>query len=73
MLDRANTPFGEGEAQIHYTDADFTIQKPGRFVLCAVTGEKILLENLRYWSVARQEAYLDAAAALKRFAATGAM
>jgi hypothetical protein len=73
MLDRANAPFGEGQAQILYTDADFTIQKPGRFVLCAVTGARIQLENLRYWSVARQEAYVDAAAAVQRFAATGTM
>lgn len=73
MLNRSNAPFGEGEAQIQYTDADFTIVKPGRFVYCAVSGEKIPLENLRYWSVARQEAYVDAAAAVKRYDATGTM
>jgi hypothetical protein len=38
-----------------------------------VTGARIQLENLRYWSVARQEAYVDAAAAVQRFAATGTM
>ena len=29
----------------------------GFSVLCAVTGQPIVLEALRYWSVERQEAY----------------
>ena len=39
---------------------------PGDFVRCAVTGESIPLDELKYWSVARQEAYISAAASLKR-------
>ncbi|GFO82296.1 MAG: hypothetical protein A49_19230 [Methyloceanibacter sp.] len=39
---------------------------PGEFVRCAVTGETIPLDELRYWSVALQEPYVDAAASLKR-------
>jgi len=35
-------------------------------VRCAVTGETIPLDELKYWSVARQEAYLNAAISLKR-------
>jgi hypothetical protein len=35
-------------------------------VVCAVTGLQIPVDELRYWSVERQEAYIDAAAALKR-------
>ena len=35
-------------------------------VTCAVTGTAIPLENLRYWSVARQEPYVDAAASLEQ-------
>ncbi|MEM9842318.1 MAG: DUF2093 domain-containing protein, partial [Pseudomonadota bacterium] len=34
--------------------------------ICAVTGRKIPLAALRYWSVDRQEAYIDAAAAASR-------
>ncbi|MBI1359477.1 MAG: DUF2093 domain-containing protein [Alphaproteobacteria bacterium] len=56
-----------GEAQIRYLDADFEIMRPGRFVVCAVTGRKIALEDLRYWNVEAQEAYFDAEAALKRW------
>ena len=39
---------------------------PGSFVRCAVTGEQIPLDELRYWSVARQEPYLNASISLKR-------
>ncbi len=55
----------QGEAQIHYGDSDFTIMQTGSYVTCAVTGEKIPLERLRYWSAVRQEAYKDAAASLE--------
>jgi hypothetical protein len=34
-------------------------------VLCAVTGERIPVDSLRYWSVARQEAYVTPEAATK--------
>ncbi len=51
-------------AEILYLDADIRIVQPGDYVLCAVTGHKIPLEALCYWSVDRQEAYKDASAAL---------
>ncbi len=54
-----------GEAEIDYHDSDIDIRKPGAFVTCAITGDKIGLQNLRYWSVDRQEAYRDAAASLE--------
>lgn len=56
-----------GEATLHYGPSDFTIMDPGGYVICAVTGEHIALEHLRYWSHERQEAYKDAAASLKGF------
>jgi hypothetical protein len=43
---------------------------PGDFVRCAVTGNAIPLDELRYWSVELQEAYLDAATSLQRFRET---
>ena len=52
-------------AKIHYADGTFRLIDNGDHVLCAVTGKPILLEELRYWSVARQEAYVDAAASLE--------
>jgi hypothetical protein len=57
---------GSREARIRYLDGDFQVASPGTFVRCAVTGDAIPLDELRYWSVKRQEAYRDAAASLQR-------
>ena len=59
-------PAEAGEAKIQYLDGDFRILRPGAFVRCAVTGEAIALDELRYWSVDRQEAYSSPAASLQR-------
>lgn len=64
--------FGEGgEAVVEFKDGEFVIVKPGGFVRCAVTGVRIPLRALKYWSVDRQEAYADAAAALKGMGLAG--
>ena len=65
-MDRSAS-IGPGEALLEYLDADFDIVRPGQYVRCAVTGAKIPLDVLRYWSVDRQEAYVDAAAAMIAF------
>jgi hypothetical protein len=44
-------------ARLHYMANGYRVLASGDHVLCAVTGEKIAVEDLRYWSVARQEAY----------------
>ncbi len=59
-------PSRGGEARVRYLDGDYQVVSPGEFVRCAVTGAAIPLQELRYWSVARQEAYVDAAASLLR-------
>ena len=51
------------EAALRFEDGDFAVQRRGDYVLCAVTGQRIALSDLRYWSVTRQEAYADAYAA----------
>lgn len=56
-----------GLAKISYGDADYLIIEAGAYVLCAVTGKQIPIEELRYWSGDLQEAYIDAAASLKRW------
>ena len=61
---------GADLAKLHYGDGDFAVLKPGRYVLCAVTGRKIPLEQLRYWSAALQEAYAGPAEALQRWRET---
>ena len=52
-------------AKVQYLDGSFRLLGDGDHVLCAVTGTPIPLEELRYWSVARQEAYAGAAASLE--------
>lgn len=52
-------------AKLHYMDGTFRLLAPGDHVVCAVTNLPIPLEELRYWSVARQEAYASAAASLQ--------
>jgi len=48
------------EAKLRYLDADFQVLKEGDFVRCAVSGDPIHIDNLRYWSVDRQEPYKSA-------------
>ena len=57
----------DSEAVVEYGDAEFHIVKPGGYVKCAVTGAHIPLKVLKYWNVDKQEAYKDAAAAMKGF------
>lgn len=52
------------EARLQYLDGTFRLLSTGDFVRCARTGQEIPLEELRYWSVARQEAYVDATASV---------
>ncbi|CAK06406.1 conserved hypothetical protein [Rhizobium johnstonii 3841] len=55
---------GNREAKIRYLDGDFQILSPGSYVVCAMTGKQIPLDELRYWSVARQEPYADVISAI---------
>jgi hypothetical protein len=57
---------GQGEAKVQYLDGDFRVISPGAFVRCAVTGARIPLEDLKYWSVDRQEAYATPEAVMER-------
>jgi hypothetical protein len=53
------------EARLHYLPGTFRVLSAGDHVRCAATGQPIPLDELRYWSVARQEAYATAQAAVK--------
>ncbi len=52
-------------ARLHYMANGFRVLTPGGHVVCAISGAVIPLDDLRYWSVARQEAYASAAYALE--------
>jgi len=58
-------PVPDAEAKLLYTDSGVHVLTPGRFVRCAVTGQRIALEDLKYWSAAKQQAYVDAVASAK--------
>ena len=46
-------------AKIKYLPNKFEIIKEGDYVICAVSGKKILLDELTYWNVELQEAYFS--------------
>ena len=50
-------PLSADEAEVEYFDGEYRIRKPGAYVRCAVTGDPIPLEDLRYWNVDLQEPY----------------
>jgi hypothetical protein len=56
---------GSREAKLRYLDGDFQILVPGGYVVCAITGKHIPIDELKYWSVDRQQPYADAAASLE--------
>ena len=68
--DRSLTGGGD-LAVLRYGDGEFTVMRPGPFVLCAVSGKKIALDDLRYWSAVHQEAYAGPAQALEGWKAHG--
>jgi hypothetical protein len=55
------------EAKLRYLDHEYDVIKAGHFVRCAVTGDPIRLENLRYWSVERQVAFKSAKEAFSQY------
>lgn len=63
MLNRVNLP-GTQVAKLRYLESDIQIIAPGSHVVCAVTGQAIPLDELKYWSFERQEPYVDAQASV---------
>jgi len=53
-------------ATLMYGPNGFRVVRPGHFVICAVTGAEIPLEELRYWSVDLQEPYASAEISTRR-------
>ena len=47
-------------ARLHYMPNGFRVLTPGDHVVCGVSGARIPIELLRYWSVTRQEAFASA-------------
>ncbi len=54
------------KAKLIYKHNSFDIIEQGDYVLCAITGKEINLNDLNYWNVDLQEAYFSAVEADKR-------
>ncbi len=67
-MNRYEKSFGlTKEARLRYDDGEYHVLVPGDFVRCAVTGKRIPLSELRYWSVEHQEPYASAAISFRRY------
>ena len=55
------------KAKLIFKHNYFEIVEEGDYVLCAISGKKINLNNLRYWNVNLQEAYYSPLEANERF------
>ena len=53
-------------AKIKYLPNNFQIIEAGDYVICAVSGKQINIENLNYWNVELQEAYFSYKEAFKK-------
>jgi hypothetical protein len=47
------------KAKLQYKHNSFDIVEDGNFVICAISGKEIPLEDLNYWNVELQEAYFS--------------
>ena len=53
-------------AKIKYLPNNFQIIENGDYVICAISGKKIPIDSLTYWSVDDQEAYYSYVEASKK-------
>ena len=57
----------EKKAKLKYNPNNFEIIEEGNYVVCAVSGKNIPLNQLNYWNVELQEAYLSPKEAQQRY------
>ena len=55
------------KAKIIFKHNSFDVVENGDYVLCAISGKEIKLQELNYWNVELQEAYYSAEEANLRF------
>ena len=55
------------KAKLNYKHNSFDVIEDGTFVVCAISGKEIKLEDLNYWNVELQEAYLSPKEANHRY------
>ena len=57
----------ENKAKVKFFPNNFEIIEKGDYVVCAVSGKNILLDELTYWNVELQEAYFSSKEAQQRY------
>ena len=57
----------DSKAKLKFNANNFEIIEEGDYVLCAVSGKKISLNELTYWNVELQEAYFSPKEAQERY------
>ncbi len=57
------------KAKLIFKHNYFEVVEEGEYVLCAISGKEIKLQNLSYWNVELQEAYFSAIEANERYKA----
>ena len=55
------------KAKLIYKHNNFEVIEEGDYVVCAISGKKILLQNLDYWNVDLQEPYYSSIEATERY------
>ena len=55
------------KAKLKFNPNNFEIIEEGDYVVCAVSGKKISLNQLTYWNVELQEAYYSSKEAQQRY------
>ena len=55
------------KAKVIFKHNYFEVVEEGDYVLCAITGKEIKLQNLAYWNVDLQEAYYSPIEVDKRY------
>jgi len=54
-----NLKMNRKKAKLFYKNNSFDIVEEGDYVICAVSGKEIPLNQLNYWNVELQEAYFS--------------
>jgi hypothetical protein len=62
-----NLLMGKKKAKLIFKHNYFEIVEEGDYVLCAISGKEIPLQNLSYWDVDLQEAYFSSIEVNKKF------
>ena len=57
----------KNKAKLKFSPNNFQIVEDGEYVVCAVSGKRIALNQLTYWNVELQEAYFSPKEAQERY------